>query len=185
MALIEEAFSPLEINDDDDNAEITQEQQYYVKQNYFNTDKLNEELAKRTEAIHKACAILADIDKEFQHYTEKSCHISSAIQSLANTEIEEVSPILESLRALESKIQEHIPDLKQRRTDAKRHIEILRRIDEKQMHTCGICLKNPIDTAAVPCGHTICEECLLKTQTINECFVCRQVVTSVMKLYFL
>jgi hypothetical protein len=185
MALLEEVFSPLEIDNEDEQYEITHDDEYYVKQHYFNPDKLNEELKRRRDAIHIACITLADIDKSFHQYTEKISHISHAIDSLSNTDLDNVGEMIESLKNLKLNLKERVDPLKQKRTDCKKHIEVLKRLDQKQLHTCGICLKNPIDTAMVPCGHTICEECLLKTQNITECFVCRQHVTSMMKLYFL
>ena len=51
--------------------------------------------------------------------------------------------------------------------------------------TCNICMTNNINSYVNPCGHTGCSECLDKLETHNmKCFVCREPVFDIRKLYF-
>jgi hypothetical protein len=47
---------------------------------------------------------------------------------------------------------------------------------------CGICLNESVGFALVPCGHTYCENCVRRQS--NTCFVCRQLTTQKMKIFF-
>ena len=47
---------------------------------------------------------------------------------------------------------------------------------------CGICLNDSVSFALVPCGHTYCENCIRRQQT--TCFVCRQLSSQRMKIFF-
>ena len=46
---------------------------------------------------------------------------------------------------------------------------------------CNICMTNIVDVFIIPCGHTICSECLKKSE--KKCFVCRCTVEQTKKLY--
>lgn len=47
-------------------------------------------------------------------------------------------------------------------------------------HVCPICLNNPIDRY-INCGHTFCSNCIEKT---HYCYLCRNKIEKVNKLYF-
>ena len=51
-------------------------------------------------------------------------------------------------------------------------------------HLCPICVNNEIDTAIVPCGHTLCGKCSLKCD-LSLCYVCRNPIEKVIKLYYI
>ena len=46
---------------------------------------------------------------------------------------------------------------------------------------CQICMTKIVDSVIIPCGHTACEECLNKCDM--KCFICRQDITNINKLY--
>ena len=51
--------------------------------------------------------------------------------------------------------------------------------------TCNICMTNNIDSYVNPCGHTGCSKCLEKLEDYEmKCFVCRNNVFDIRKLYF-
>lgn len=46
---------------------------------------------------------------------------------------------------------------------------------------CPICLNAEVKVFCVPCGHTFCESCV---KNIKRCYMCRNIVQSVNRLYF-
>lgn len=48
---------------------------------------------------------------------------------------------------------------------------------------CSICLTEGVTHAMVPCGHTFCQTCTAARQPIS-CYVCRKVITQMIRLYF-
>ena len=53
-------------------------------------------------------------------------------------------------------------------------------------NTCALCLQRPVTQFMNPCGHTVCDECIVKlsSETRSRCFMCRKHVSSLHKLYF-
>lgn len=51
---------------------------------------------------------------------------------------------------------------------------------------CPICFVNEIDTCMNPCGHTICNNCVVSSRnnTINKCHICRKIIKEYIKIYF-
>jgi hypothetical protein len=46
---------------------------------------------------------------------------------------------------------------------------------------CTMCVTNIVDSVIIPCGHTACQECLNKCDM--TCYICRQDVTKINKLF--
>jgi Zinc finger, C3HC4 type (RING finger) len=52
-------------------------------------------------------------------------------------------------------------------------------------YTCCICMENPVDTAIVPCGHTLCSMCIARTSLgMRACHRCKAPVETCMRLFF-
>jgi len=47
---------------------------------------------------------------------------------------------------------------------------------------CQICMERDKDTAAQPCGHTACHQCMEKLPG-KKCHVCRKVVKELLRIY--
>ncbi|KAH3759996.1 hypothetical protein Pelo_8172 [Pelomyxa schiedti] len=52
---------------------------------------------------------------------------------------------------------------------------------------CPICMENPPEFAAIPCGHTFCATCTKNSQSsyTKQCGFCRQAVTTYQRVYLL
>lgn len=50
---------------------------------------------------------------------------------------------------------------------------------------CPICLGDICTQVLIPCGHCICSSCLSKAPSISKCFLCRQDVQHVNRIYLL
>lgn len=48
---------------------------------------------------------------------------------------------------------------------------------------CSVCLTDGVTHAMVPCGHTFCQACTATRQPVS-CYVCRKVITQMIRLYF-
>ena len=48
---------------------------------------------------------------------------------------------------------------------------------------CSICMENQVSWFIDPCGHTLCENCKIKTISLNNCHYCRATRTKFNKLY--
>ena len=58
---------------------------------------------------------------------------------------------------------------------------------EEAIKLCPICFENEVDICLNPCGHTICNKCVLSNRSrySNEkCYSCRTKVQDYIKLYF-
>ena len=51
-------------------------------------------------------------------------------------------------------------------------------------NTCIFCYSNSVDVFFDPCGHTCCRECSNNLSDNKRCFICRNVVHNIKKLYF-
>jgi hypothetical protein len=66
---------------------------------------------------------------------------------------------------------------------------IVKRLEEEQQkiilsNTCGLCLNGKVDTVMIPCGHVhFCYSCAQKMCTRGKCFVCNEMVASILKVY--
>ena len=57
--------------------------------------------------------------------------------------------------------------------------------DNKKL--CPICFENEIDTCLNPCGHTLCNNCVISNRNwsiTNKCYSCRTRITDYIKIYF-
>jgi hypothetical protein len=50
---------------------------------------------------------------------------------------------------------------------------------------CSICQTDSITHCINPCGHTYCNECVSRLKVGSNCYICRKIVTSKIKLYIL
>ena len=69
------------------------------------------------------------------------------------------------------------------------YMEIIKYINNYNLgNTCSICLTNKIDSYYNPCGHTLCSECSDKRKSnagvYYKCFICREDIIDIRKLYF-
>ena len=50
--------------------------------------------------------------------------------------------------------------------------------------TCNVCYSRPRECCLLPCGHAgLCLSCGARAQTRGRCFVCRQPIEDVMRIY--
>jgi len=52
---------------------------------------------------------------------------------------------------------------------------------------CPICFENEVDICLNPCGHTLCNKCILSNRNrniTNICYSCRTITTDYIKIYF-
>lgn len=52
---------------------------------------------------------------------------------------------------------------------------------------CPICFENEVDICLNPCGHTLCNKCVILNRSnyiSNKCYSCRTVVNDYIKIYF-
>ena len=56
--------------------------------------------------------------------------------------------------------------------------------DNKKL--CPICFENEIDTCLNPCGHTLCNNCVISNRNwrTKNCYSCRSLITDYIKIYF-
>ena len=58
-------------------------------------------------------------------------------------------------------------------------------LDNKKL--CPICFENEVDICLNPCGHTLCNKCVISNRsryTNEKCYSCRGVIHDYIKLYF-
>ena len=57
--------------------------------------------------------------------------------------------------------------------------------DNKKL--CPICFEHEVDTCLNPCGHTLCNNCVISNRNWsikNKCYSCRTLITDYIKIYF-
>ena len=60
--------------------------------------------------------------------------------------------------------------------ELKKELEELKR-DE---NICTICYKNKINICCIPCGHTYCDICIIKS---NNCYICKNNINRINRIY--
>ncbi len=58
---------------------------------------------------------------------------------------------------------------------------------EEAIKLCPICFENEVDICLAPCGHTICNKCVISHRSrynTNKCYSCRTIVQEYIKVYF-
>ena len=55
--------------------------------------------------------------------------------------------------------------------------------DDKPTSKCNICYIRDKTHALLNCGHTMCELCVTRCQTRNQCFVCRAAPEGILKVF--
>jgi len=199
MTSLEEAYLPLEkyTNHDD--------KLKYLKDIYNSIDSLNPKdvniddfdpslLVSQCEMyrskMSKYMSLLKEEQADLIHSKEKldvlqSCQ--SQLKEICNSE--EIQNTLGGINDLSSSLHEAQEKLERKHA----HTFMLYRqlfkasthyVNNDPRRLCPICIINEIDTAIVPCGHTICGQCSLKCDTLT-CYVCRNKIEKVMKLYFI
>ena len=48
---------------------------------------------------------------------------------------------------------------------------------------CAICFAEEKTHALIPCGHAMCEQCVLRCTRRNSCFVCRSATENSLKIF--
>jgi len=54
--------------------------------------------------------------------------------------------------------------------------------DNKKL--CPICFENEVDMCINPCGHTLCNRCIISNRNSNKCYSCRGHIVDYIKIYF-
>ena len=50
---------------------------------------------------------------------------------------------------------------------------------------CPICMNQVCNTVIIPCGHCLCEHCFSKSKGTQRCFLCRQHVSNINRIFLL
>lgn len=125
--------------------------------------------------------------KELLENEKKLNNLQNAKYKIEN--IEDNNKVLSELYSLISEIT------KKQDEKRKTHIRTLQEykylfkigthyIQNDPKHLCPICVSEEVDSAIVPCGHTLCSKCSLKCD-LTLCYVCRNSIEKVIKLYYI
>lgn len=58
---------------------------------------------------------------------------------------------------------------------------------EEAIKLCPICFENEVDICLNPCGHTLCNKCVLSNRSIynnDKCYSCRTTIQDYIKIFF-
>ena len=62
-------------------------------------------------------------------------------------------------------------------------LNITKKTDIQEGHTCPVCYKRECNIAMIPCGHVFCKECTLVSKN-NICYICRKSDCQYLQLYY-
>lgn len=84
-------------------------------------------------------------------------------------------------------LDKHIKDTQQQYANSTKKLIQLKNVyqvlkNTDICYTCPICLKNPIESFLIPCGHCLCNKCM--SNVTNRCFLCRRDFQKKCTLYF-
>ena len=57
-------------------------------------------------------------------------------------------------------------------------------INDNNKKLCPICFENEVDMCINPCGHTLCNRCIISNRNSNKCYSCRGHIVDYIKIYF-
>lgn len=101
---------------------------------------------------------------------------NAAVDSVAAFETQ----VLEALRQKDTCKREEREHLRVSLKDLEPVIAFLHKNIQKR--TCPVCFDAEVDVVLVPCGHTLCNVCA--AQLGEHCFMCKQLVQSLYKIYY-
>lgn len=167
---------------------VTEEELLRVKAQ-FDPDVYVAEAARFKEAVRSKVRLLTTLKADMD--AEQGLH--GALQA-ARSKIEwlagslDISDVLEPLRGHIDRQDERLKDLQETYDTTKKELCILHRYSphftqNDPRHLCPVCLGSEVNVAVAPCGHTLCNVCCFKLDD-RRCFICRNDVQSVIKLYF-
>ena len=145
-------------------------------------------LPKERQASHKVEKeqLIQDIRKFNPDITEKQ---------LDRYDIDENNKIVENMYIFAKNISENskINEIKEeyieRKKEMVQYLDILKYLNKGNVgNTCSLCLTNNVDIYFDPCGHTCCEECLNRMESIDNeliCGFCRKNIYRTSKIYYL
>jgi len=57
-------------------------------------------------------------------------------------------------------------------------------INDNNKKLCPICFENEVDMCINPCGHTLCNRCIISNRNSHKCYSCRGHIADYIKIYF-
>lgn len=167
---------------------VTEEELLRVKEQ-FDPEVYIAESARFKATVQSKVKLLTTLKADID--AEQGLH--SALQS-ARSKIEwcagslDISDVLEPLCGHIDRQDEKLKELKETYDMTKKELYILHRYSphftqNDPRHLCPVCLSSEVNVAVAPCGHTLCNVCCFKLAE-HRCFICRNDIQSVIKLFF-
>lgn len=133
-------------------------------------------------------------------YKKKKFHTPKAKKLKSNQSNLSLNALGKKLLAIDEKHKHLVLDIQQEEKLPEHDFE-----DMESKSICKICFENECDTIFIPCGHSICEQCLKNIRETQEkklkekyksqrviaekmkklkCHKCRQIIKNTNKIYF-
>ena len=128
---------------------------------------------------------ITNVDYDFQ--CERVDTLTQVIQTLDHHFDTSTPALIESKKLLQTHTEER-DEIRKRVVNKMKELHLLHKhtphfTKNDPRNICSICIRNEVDTANYPCGHTMCNTCAFTLPT-RHCFFCRTEVQNIIKLYF-
>ena len=197
MSLLEEAYLPIGTINSLNN-KLTYLKEIYDECDLENTievceefdpEILKNECQKYKIQMEKILFNINDYKKKILNITESLDTLNSVSTQLHSLQNESTAKITENIKNIIGTYETDLSNAKQQFKESVHKYKYLFSISPYYVkndprHICPICTTNEVNTAYVPCGHTICTTCSIKCD-IDHCYICRGNIEKVIKLYYI
>ena len=161
--------------------ELFSENNFYKLQDELNEleKKLNNEISKSKDNINKI-----DIFIKFINDINYSNIENNDLEEIKKKS-EDICKKIDNNKELNEIREKYIS----KRKELNSYIYFIQKINNYNIsNICPICITKPVDRYLHPCGHTFCENCLMRSNNINRnlnnCMICRKTYNSINQLFF-
>lgn len=196
MADIEEAYGAFNTLYNDDVMRdlfkntfvVTQDDIDAMKQE-FDPEVYTEECNKYKEALNKKVNLLTLLKADFDSESSKFACLNETKQMITSKCGDlDLKYLLDEMDRLINSQDLKLKELQETIQKAKKELNILFRYsphftENDPRNLCPVCMSREVSAACVPCGHTLCHVCAYRMDE-NRCFLCRNQMEKVIKLFF-
>lgn len=164
---------------------------YDISKKIDNINKEKEEYLKLSSIYHNSLLSFFNFPKEIYDSLTKQTNDLRELENKMREELLENLGV--ALRKSEQEIETNLYNMNKLRDCISAGIKAILPGGELKQNMCTICLEKEINTCVVPCGHTFCEGCILRSMDTyvslsvaplkGNCPTCRFSIEKTIKIY--
>lgn len=181
-----------EMNEDFDIAYEERPELKQVQTLLENYRKINDKYMKDSRDLKEA---MKQSEREIEILNSHCNYIRKLQDTYTSESDDSFSYLVKDIEALSLKIKENndLKEIRKRYTETRRemlsYLSLIKQINQFNLGTtCSLCLANNVDGYFNPCGHTACNQCMDKLDTMSRdapCPFCKKKIMTTRPLFFI